>query len=108
MANTKDCPRCSKPIEKNQGCNHMSCRLCKHEFCWLCLGNWSEHGSATGGYYQCNKYEEAKKGGDKKIVQQEKKVEDAKNELKKYMFYFERYNNHHKAEGQAKTLKPVI
>ena len=25
------------------------------------MGPWSEHGSATGGYYQCNLYEEKKK-----------------------------------------------
>ncbi|TVU23618.1 hypothetical protein EJB05_25994, partial [Eragrostis curvula] len=36
LANTKYCPSCRKPIEKNQGCNHMSCR-CGHYFCWLCL-----------------------------------------------------------------------
>jgi hypothetical protein len=23
---------------------------CKHEFCWMCLGKWSEHGSNSGGY----------------------------------------------------------
>merc|ERR1712154_518295 len=51
-------------IEKNQGCNHMTCRKhaggCGHEFCWLCKGDWSKHGSATGGYYQCNIYEKNK------------------------------------------------
>lgn len=28
-ANTKDCPRCETPVEKNGGCNHMTCRQCK-------------------------------------------------------------------------------
>lgn len=58
MANTKKCPACRKAIEKNQGCNHMKCVACNHEFCWVCLGDWKEHGTATGGYYKCNKYEE--------------------------------------------------
>ena len=62
IANTKKCPKCRKPIEKNQGCNHMTCRKtaqgCGHEFCWLCLGPWKDHGNATGGYYKCNKVRE--------------------------------------------------
>ena len=38
-AHTKDCPQCGTCIEKNGGCNHMKCYSCKHEFCWMCLGN---------------------------------------------------------------------
>lgn len=34
--NTKKCPRCNNAIEKNKGCNHMTCK-CKFEFCWYCL-----------------------------------------------------------------------
>lgn len=53
---TKECPKCRKPIEKQQGCNHMICRHkgCNHEFCWLCLDEWSVH---QGGHYKCNRYE---------------------------------------------------
>lgn len=64
MANTKQCPKCRKPIEKNQGCNHMTCKMCAYEFCWLCLEVWSAHGQKTGGYYNCNKYDELKKTGN--------------------------------------------
>merc|ERR1719204_1596511 len=44
MANeTKQCPHCLVWIEKNGGCNHMTCHHCRGEFCWLCFGNWSDH-----------------------------------------------------------------
>ena len=62
IANTKNCPKCGRPIEKNQGCMHMSCTQCKHEFCWLCLGNWSDHGEGTGGFYSCNRYRHTTSG----------------------------------------------
>lgn len=34
-ANTKECPKCGSTIEKNGGCNHMTCRKCRNEFCWM-------------------------------------------------------------------------
>lgn len=57
LANTKPCPRCQRPIEKNQGCMHMSCTQCRHEFCWLCSEDWKKHGDKTGGFYACNRSE---------------------------------------------------
>lgn len=26
----------------------MTCSQCRHEFCWICMGDWSIHGSSTG------------------------------------------------------------
>lgn len=31
--------------------------------CRLCLGQWSDHGERTGGFYACNRYETAKQEG---------------------------------------------
>lgn len=35
--NTKDCPSCFAPIEKNGGCKSIRCKKCNHLFCWNCL-----------------------------------------------------------------------
>ena len=42
--NTKKCPRCSVNIEKNEGCQHMTCRQCRYDFCWNCLGDYDVNG----------------------------------------------------------------
>ena len=34
--NRKKCPKCSTPIEKNEGCKHITC-TCGAHMCWLCL-----------------------------------------------------------------------
>ena len=64
-ANTKKCPRCSALIEKDEGCNHMTCRKCRHDFCWICMQPWSLHSNTTGGYFQCNRFIEEGEEDDK-------------------------------------------
>eukprot|EP00474_Spongospora_subterranea_P009178 CRZ09636.1 hypothetical protein [Spongospora subterranea] len=106
IANTKRCPKCQVNIEKNQGCNHMTCRFCKFDFCWLCKGDWTKHGSATGGFYRCNKYEEAKSKGDASLMEkEEQKAEEARTALQKYMFYFTRFDNHQKSIQFARKTR---
>ena len=73
----------------------------------MCTGDWTEHGSATGGYYKCNKYETMKKDKSS-LSKQEEKREKAQHELKKYMFFYERYNNHMKAGDHAREMEPKI
>jgi len=95
IANTKKCPNCRKPIEKNGGCMHMTCQKhaggCGFEFCWLCRGDWKEHGSNTGGYYSCNKYDSSN------AKDEDVESEKAKTELETYMFYYHRYQSHSNA-----------
>ncbi|XP_071342601.1 E3 ubiquitin-protein ligase RNF14-like [Trachinotus anak] len=35
--NSKYCPHCFCRIQKNRGCNVMTCSQCKQRFCWVCL-----------------------------------------------------------------------
>ena len=32
----KRCPYCHMYVEKNEGCNHMTCTYCDYEWCWIC------------------------------------------------------------------------
>ena len=59
----------------------MQCSKCKHDFCWMCLGDWKTHGSE---YYECSRYKE-----NPDTVNQSQQAQ-AREALKKYLFYFER------------------
>ena len=39
---TKKCPKagCNNKIERNEGCGHFTCNVCKTEFCWICKVIW--------------------------------------------------------------------
>ncbi|XP_014521929.1 probable E3 ubiquitin-protein ligase ARI7 [Vigna radiata var. radiata] len=100
LANSKPCPKCKRPIEKNQGCMHMTCTPpCKFEFCWLCLGAWSDHGERTGGFYACNRYEAAKQEGV--YDETERRREMAKNSLERYTHYYERWASNQSSRQKA-------
>lgn len=102
VANTKECPKCKRNIEKNGGCNHMTCQLCRHEFCWICMGDWTKHGQETGGFYACNKYKPDEK--DKKNVSSQSEARQA---LEKYMHYYTRYANHEQSQKFESKLRKL-
>ncbi|KAF9163293.1 hypothetical protein BGX20_001374 [Mortierella sp. AD010] len=94
-ANTKECGKCQSTIEKNGGCNHMTCRKCSHEFCWVCLGPWSEHGSV---WYNCNRFEETSST--------EARDQQAKSRasLERYLHYYNRFANHEQSARLDQNL----
>ncbi|KAK6087090.1 IBR domain-containing protein [Seiridium cupressi] len=94
-ANTKECPKCNSTIEKNGGCNHMTCRKCKHEFCWMCMGLWSEHGTS---WYNCSRFDE-KSGTDARDNQAK-----SRKSLERYLHYYNRYANHEQSARLDKDI----
>lgn len=42
-AEVKFCPNCHALIEKNDGCNHMTCLQCEYQFCWICEKKYSNN-----------------------------------------------------------------
>ncbi|KAJ6799768.1 putative E3 ubiquitin-protein ligase ARI2 [Iris pallida] len=96
--NTKPCPKCHKPVEKNGGCNLVAC-ICGQAFCWLCgdaTGRDHTWSSISG--HSCGRFKEG----------QAKSSERAKQELYRYMHYHNRYKAHSDSLKQESDLKETI
>jgi len=98
LKNTKKCPKCKVDIEKNNGCMHMTCRSCRYEWCWICLGDWKEHGEKTGGFYACNKF----------VADTNSNKSDETKQLEKLDFYRNRYDDHRKSLKQAIDKRATV
>ncbi|XP_031203399.1 cullin-9 isoform X3 [Mastomys coucha] len=82
---SKRCPSCQAPIEKNEGCLHMTCARCNHGFCWRCLKSWKP---SHKDYYNCSAMVS-------KAARQERRFQD----------YNERCTFHHQAREFAVNLR---
>ncbi|KAM7473051.1 hypothetical protein LguiA_011234 [Lonicera macranthoides] len=78
--NTKNCPKCSKAVEKNGGCNLVRC-ICGQTFCWKC-GQANTYNTLHS--HSCGRYKE----------EHENKTKHAKYELKRYVHYHNRFKAH--------------
>ncbi|PAV60012.1 hypothetical protein WR25_18057 isoform B [Diploscapter pachys] len=86
-ANTKECPKCNATIEKDGGCNHMTCRnqACRTEFCWMCLGAWEPHGNS---WYNCNRFDDSNAKNARSAQEQSRAA------LQRYLHFYNRYMGH--------------
>lgn len=48
----KSCPGCDADIQKNGGCNHIRCTVCKIHICWVCMMTFKDDddGESEGVY----------------------------------------------------------
>eukprot|EP01103_Thecamoeba_quadrilineata_P007897 TRINITY_DN1771_c0_g1_i1.p1 TRINITY_DN1771_c0_g1~~TRINITY_DN1771_c0_g1_i1.p1 ORF type:complete len:679 (+),score=104.89 TRINITY_DN1771_c0_g1_i1:37-2037(+) len=87
---SRPCPSCKVPIEKNHGCNHMTCTKCQYHFCWQCMGKFgtgSKGGSDGYKIHECNGH-----------YQQDSQVVSKVGELQRFQFYNTRYANHERSQ----------
>ncbi|EGW32640.1 uncharacterized protein SPAPADRAFT_61700 [Spathaspora passalidarum NRRL Y-27907] len=97
-ANTHGCPQCQSAIEKNGGCNHMTCKKCKFEFCWICFEDWKKH---RNDYYSCNKYRNERQ-------EDEQRKNRSKQSLERYLHFYKRFAIHENSmKGDLKTMAQI-
>ena len=117
--NTKNCPKCGINIQKNQGCNHMTCQRkaggCGFEFCWVCLGPWNAHMiTSIDSYYTCmntgNKKEKKKEKKKKEIPEKfRNKFKDKKKDLlDRYIQFYQSWDSHRNSLEFAYKLKDRV
>lgn len=96
--NTKLCPKCRKPVEKNGGCNHVSC-LCGQSFCWLCGGaTGRDHTYTSISGHSCGRYKD----------DLERNSQLAKGYLERYIHYHNRFKAHEDSFILESKLKETI
>ncbi len=51
--NRAPCPKCGTLIEKNGGCNHMECIMCKVHICWTCKRTFNNEADTYNHMSKC-------------------------------------------------------
>nr|BAJ85687.1 predicted protein [Hordeum vulgare subsp. vulgare] len=90
--NTKSCPNCLRPIEKNGGCNHVSCP-CGQHLCYACGGQLHP-------LHSCNRYDEAGHAAN---------YDSIRRQMLRYTHYCDRFNVHvNSRKAEQAELWPAV
>ncbi|KRX10662.1 hypothetical protein PPERSA_05482 [Pseudocohnilembus persalinus] len=46
------CPGCYYPQSRSGGCNHITCKMCQNNYCFICHGQYYEQQHHCGNNYQ--------------------------------------------------------
>eukprot|EP00008_Paramoeba_atlantica_P011847 CAMPEP_0201490596 /NCGR_PEP_ID=MMETSP0151_2-20130828/26648_1 /ASSEMBLY_ACC=CAM_ASM_000257 /TAXON_ID=200890 /ORGANISM="Paramoeba atlantica, Strain 621/1 / CCAP 1560/9" /LENGTH=488 /DNA_ID=CAMNT_0047876599 /DNA_START=375 /DNA_END=1838 /DNA_ORIENTATION=+ len=114
-ANTQACPKCHSSTEKNGGCNHMTCRNCSYDYCWMCKKEWKGHYD----FYTCNRFEKKSKkskkpGSGKKKSKVDKETqaalekEEHRQRLERYLLYYNQFIEHDKMVAGVSKMREEI
>jgi len=72
----KFCPKCSIPLLKDGGCNHVRCGACRTHICWVCLKAFKDEGEKEGVYEHIQRAHGGSVFGDTHVVAWEAVPED--------------------------------
>ena len=88
VENTRKCPKCLANTERNGGCNHMTCKTCHYEYCWLCFADWKGH---NGTAWKCNVYDSNNDNSSLSNVPKSRVL------MERYYHYYKRFEGHENA-----------
>ena len=72
----KYCPKCSIPLLKDGGCNHVRCGACRTHICWVCLKAFKDEGEKESVYEHIRREHGGNRFGDTHVVAWEARLED--------------------------------
>ena len=72
----KNCPKCSIPLLKDGGCNHVRCGACGTHICWVCLKAFKDEGEKESVYEHIRREHGGSVFGEAHVVAWEALPED--------------------------------